>query len=72
MKKRILHIQLLPLLSGVQNVMLHILQGLDPDEFEIYVACRPGGPLVDEIKHRGYHYLPLPLLAAQDFAFGCS
>ncbi|MFO7660762.1 MAG: glycosyltransferase [Candidatus Cloacimonadaceae bacterium] len=62
MKKRILHIQLLPLLSGVQNVMLHLLQGLDPDEFEIYVACQPGGPLVEAVKIRGYHYLPLPLL----------
>jgi glycosyltransferase involved in cell wall biosynthesis len=60
MKKKILHIQLLPLLSGVQNVMLHILQGLDPSEFEIYAACRPGGPLVEEIRKRGYTFLPLP------------
>jgi len=42
--------------------MLHILQGLDKDEFEIYVACRPGGPLVEEVEKRGYTYLPLPLL----------
>lgn len=62
MKKKILHIQLLPLLSGVQNVMLHLLQGLDPEEFEIYVACQPGGPLVEEIEKLSYHYLPLPLL----------
>jgi glycosyltransferase involved in cell wall biosynthesis len=61
-KKKMLHIQLLPLLSGVQNVMLQILDGLDPEEFEIYVACRPGGPLVDAVKARGYRYLPLPFL----------
>jgi glycosyltransferase involved in cell wall biosynthesis len=61
MKKKILHIQLLPLLSGVQNVMLHILQGLDPGEFEVYVACKPGGPLEEEIRKRGYTFLPLPL-----------
>jgi glycosyltransferase involved in cell wall biosynthesis len=60
MRKKILHIQLLPLLSGVQNVMLHILQALSKDEFDIYVACRPDGPLVDEIKRLGYTYLPLP------------
>lgn len=61
MKKKILHVQLLPLLSGVQNVMLHILQALPAEEFEIYVACKPGGPLVDEIKRRGYNYIPVPL-----------
>lgn len=59
-RKKLLHIQLLPLLSGVQNVMLQILDGLDPEEFEIYVACRPGGPLVDAVKNKGYNYLPLP------------
>lgn len=42
--------------------MLHLLQGLDPEEFEIWVACRPGGPLVAEVAKRGYHYIPLPLL----------
>jgi glycosyltransferase involved in cell wall biosynthesis len=61
MRKRILHIQLLPLLSGVQNVMLHILQGLDQSEYEIYVACKPGGPLVKEVLNKGYTFLPLPL-----------
>jgi glycosyltransferase involved in cell wall biosynthesis len=60
MKQKILHIQLLPLLSGVQNVMLNILQGLEPSEFDVYVASKPDGPLVDEVKRRGYHYIPLP------------
>ncbi len=61
MKKKILHIQLLPLLSGVQNVMLHILQALPEEEFEIYIACKPGGPLEQEIKRRGYHFIALPM-----------
>jgi glycosyltransferase involved in cell wall biosynthesis len=61
-RKKILHIQLLPLLSGAQNVMLNLLQGLDPAEYDIHVACRPGGPLVEEVKKRGYTYHPLPLL----------
>lgn len=40
--------------------MLHILQALPKDEYDIYVACRPDGPLVDEVKRLGYTYLPLP------------
>ena len=62
MKKKILHIQLLPLLSGVQNVMLHILAALDPEEYDIYVASRPDGPLVEEVIKHGYTHIPLPLL----------
>jgi len=58
-KKKILQIQLLPLMSGVQKFMLTLLSGLDPNEFEIHVACRPCGPLVREIKRRGYIYHPL-------------
>lgn len=60
MKKiRILHIQLLPLLSGVQNMMLNLLDGLDPEKYEVYVACRPGGDLVTEIMKRDYNFIPL-------------
>lgn len=58
--KKILHLQLLPLLSGVQRFSLHLLAGLDREEFEIWVACKPGGEFVDEVKANGYHYLPLP------------
>jgi len=59
MKKRILHFQLLPLLSGVQNVMLHILEGLNPEEYEVYVASQPGGPLAEACRQRGYRHLGL-------------
>ena len=40
--KKILHLQLLPLLTGVQNFSLHLLSGLSPDEYEIWVASKPG------------------------------
>lgn len=60
--KKILHLQLLPLLAGVQNFSLHLLEGLPGDEFEIHVACKPGGPFVDAVKERGYHFHPLPWL----------
>lgn len=56
---RLLHLQLLPLLSGVQNFSLFLLDGLPENQFDIYVASVPGGDLVDAVKARGYHYLPL-------------
>ncbi len=58
--KKLLHLQLLPLMSGVQRFSLYLLDGLDKAEYDIWVACKPGGEFVDEIKARGFHYLPLP------------
>jgi glycosyltransferase involved in cell wall biosynthesis len=57
--KKLLHIQLLPLLSGVQRFSLNLLEGLDRDEFDIWVAAMPGGELEQEVLKRGYNYLPL-------------
>lgn len=65
MKKKILHLQLLPLMSGVQRFSLHLLDGLPPDDYEIWVACKPGGEFVSEIKTRGWNYLPLPTFRRQ-------
>ncbi|HOU72584.1 MAG TPA: glycosyltransferase [Candidatus Syntrophosphaera sp.] len=59
---KLLHLQLLPLLSGVQNFSLHLLDGLPRDEFEIYVASAPGGDLVDAVRQRGYKHIPLRFL----------
>ncbi len=58
-KVKIVHIQLLPLLSGVQNVMLKILESLDQDKYEIYVISKPGGPLVEKVLELGYNYIPI-------------
>jgi glycosyltransferase involved in cell wall biosynthesis len=58
-KTKILHIQLLPLLSGVQNMMLSLLDGLDKEKYEIYVMSKPGGPLVKKVKDLGYNYIPV-------------
>jgi glycosyltransferase involved in cell wall biosynthesis len=60
MKKKLLHLQLLPILSGVQRFSLQLLDGLPDDEYEIYVASKPGGELVSEIHKRGWHYIALP------------
>ncbi len=59
MKKRLLHLQLLPLMSGVQRFSLHLLSALPKDEYEVYVASAPGGPFVDAVKTRGWNYLPI-------------
>ncbi|MDP8267325.1 MAG: glycosyltransferase family 4 protein [Candidatus Tenebribacter davisii] len=56
---KIVHIQLLPLLSGAQNVMLKILGSLDKNKYEIYVISKPGGPLVEKVLESGYNYIPL-------------
>ncbi|NQT65323.1 MAG: glycosyltransferase family 1 protein, partial [FCB group bacterium] len=61
-KIKIVHIQLLPLLSGAQNVMINILESLEEDKYDIYVISKPGSPLVDKIKELGFHYIPVPSL----------
>jgi len=58
-KVKLVHIQLLPLLSGVQNVMLAILSSLDKDKYDVYVISKPGGPLVEKVLELGYNYIPL-------------
>ncbi len=58
--KKLLHLQLLPLLSGVQRFSLSLLDGLPRDEFDIYVACKPGGEFVSAIQARGYKFIALP------------
>jgi glycosyltransferase involved in cell wall biosynthesis len=58
-KTKIAHIQLLPLLSGVQNVMLNILQGLDHNKYDIYVISKPNGPLVKRTEELGYTHLSI-------------
>lgn len=43
--KKIAHIQLLPILSGVQRVTLEELQRLDKKCFELHLVCKEEGPL---------------------------
>jgi len=62
MKRKILHLQLLPLMSGVQRFSLLLLEGLPEDEYEIFVACQPGGEFVDAVQNRGWNYISLPML----------
>ncbi|MCD4830169.1 MAG: glycosyltransferase [Candidatus Cloacimonetes bacterium] len=39
--KRLLHVQLLPILSGVQQVSLRIFENLDRTEYEPWLLCAP-------------------------------
>ncbi|MFO7897079.1 MAG: glycosyltransferase [Candidatus Cloacimonadales bacterium] len=61
-RKKIAHLQLLPLLSGVQNVMLEILADLDQEKYEISVISKSGGPLLEKLHTLGYRHIPLESL----------
>ncbi|EAB4959211.1 glycosyltransferase family 4 protein [Salmonella enterica] len=50
---KIAHIQLLPLLSGVQRVCLDELTRLDDNKFDKYLICKEEGPLTTEAKKYG-------------------
>ncbi|MGO5342472.1 MULTISPECIES: glycosyltransferase family 4 protein [Enterobacterales] len=45
---KIAHIQLLPLLTGVQRVSLDELSRLNKCDFESYIICKEYGPLIEE------------------------
>lgn len=61
----VLHLGLLPLLSGVQNVMLQILAAIEADGYKIIVASAPDGELVDEVKRRGWKHIAIPSLVRE-------
>ncbi|ELN2497650.1 glycosyltransferase [Escherichia coli] len=50
---KIAHIQLLPLLNGVQRVCLDELIRLDPRTFDRYLICKEEGPLTIEAQKYG-------------------
>ncbi len=60
---KILFLQLLPILSGVQNFMLHLIDGMPretPDGYEIFVASMPGPDLENELQKRHITHIPIP------------
>jgi len=56
---KILHIQLLPLLSGVQNVMIDIMENANSEQFEFSVISAPYGLLIKKLKNMGIRHYPL-------------
>lgn len=52
-KIRVVHIQLLPILSGVQCVSLGEFSSLDPEIFETHLICKEPGPFSDAAEKMG-------------------
>ncbi len=59
---RIAHVQLLPLLTGVQRVTLAELAALDPDRYERTLICQRPGPLTKLAANLGVRYEFVPQL----------
>lgn len=60
MKKiKILHIQVLPILSGVQKAMYDLLIRLDRNRYDIYVLCQSEGELTIALKKQNIRYMIL-------------
>ena len=50
-----------PSLGGGQTALLLLAENLDPRRFEVFVCTAPEGPLVDEIRKRGFSHVPVSL-----------
>lgn len=59
---RICHVQVLPILSGVQRAMLEIFRHLDRSRIEPHVICQQAGPLTEELARQGICYHTVPAL----------
>lgn len=55
--KKVAHIQILPILSGGQRVILDILDALPNQDYRKYVVTRSGGPLVEAVRKKGYTHI---------------
>ena len=62
MKTKIVHLQVLPLLTGVQNMMILLLSGLNQEDYEIYVVSQGNGPLVDAVQDLGWYHITINTL----------
>ncbi len=50
-----------PTLGGGQTALLLLAENLDPQRFEVFVCTGSEGPLVDEIRKRGFRHIPVSL-----------
>lgn len=67
MKKKLVHLQVLPLLSGVQRVTLNIFKSLDQSRYELYLICAEPEQerkktLISEAQSLGVKVIVLPEL----------
>ena len=61
-KINVCHVQVLPLLSGVQRVMLQLFSVLDRDRYQPWVICRDEGPLTDVLRELSIPCILVPSL----------
>lgn len=61
-KVKILHIQVLPIMSGVQKAMLDILKRLDRNKYQITILCNAEGELTAAAARLNIDYIILPEL----------
>ena len=65
MKYKIVHIQLLPLLTGVQRVSLDELTRLNRSDFTPYMICQQSGPMTEECENNNITCLYTPTLVRE-------
>ena len=61
-KIKLIHLQVLPILSGVQKAMYDTLIRLDRETYDISVLCQSEGKLTDELKKQNIKYITVPEL----------
>lgn len=54
--------------GGAELSLLELIQGLDPDRFEVHLACSMEGPLTDRARELGAEIHLVPMLFAGKFA----
>lgn len=62
MKVKLLHIQVLPIMSGVQKAMMDILERLDRNRYDITILCNAEGELTAAAARLNMHFIILPEL----------
>ncbi len=60
MKRRVLHVHTLPVVSGSGINTFLSMRGLDPARWEASLACAPGGRLEDLVRESGMAFVPVP------------
>ncbi len=58
-KFKVLHVHTLPVISGSGINTVITMNGLNKDKYSVGFACRPGGPLVDEVLKQGITFHPV-------------
>lgn len=58
MRRRVLHVHTLPVVSGSGINTFLSMRGLDPDEWRVDLACSPGGRLEDLVREAGMGFVP--------------